>query len=193
MISVSNQSHIFFFFFLNLVVIWECNHPHFEMKHCSCKTSKADPSEKIDGAKQGMQMFFNKARRCLVHLAIYLGPPSTRTSDRRGQDLSPHLGQTAWTPSRRLSSWWRTGKTCRSAAPEETATAGWGRCLQNRWGGEGVHLNKAFYTEKTHWCWCRRCMACGFNLISVSSGQARLKLRSIISPFQCKSLKKWGT
>lgn len=71
--------------------------------------------------------------RHLVHLAKHLRPPSTRPGDQWGRDLSPHLGQRAWTPSHRLSSWWRTGKTCRSAAPGETATAGWGRCLQDRW------------------------------------------------------------
>lgn len=87
--------------------------------------------------------FFSKVRRHLVHLANYSGPPSTCSSDRRGHDLSPHLGQRAWIPSRRLSSWWRTGKTCRSAAPEETATAGWGRCLQSRWKRRCTFKNKS--------------------------------------------------
>ena len=92
---------------------------------------------------------FHKGRRHLVHLANYLGPPSACTSDQWGHDLSPHLGQKAWTPSRRLSSWWRTGKTCRSAAPGETATAGWGRCLHNRWGeGEKACIKKQSYLHR---------------------------------------------
>lgn len=124
-------------FFLHLISchhrIWHCNRLHFQEKHLWLKTSTDRPSRKIDAAKQGVLMFLNKVRRHLVHLANYLGPPSACSGDQQGCDLSPHLGQTAWTPSHRLSSWWRTGRTCRSVAPGETATVGWGRCLRSRW------------------------------------------------------------
>ncbi len=172
------------------MIIWECNHLH--LKGWTIKrtlffwyfwvllkwnTTDANPAKRTF-PKRLMEpnkvcKRFYKVRRHLVHLANYLGPPSTCTSDQRGHDLSPHLGQKAWTPSRRLSSWWRTGKTCRSAAPEETATAGWGRCLQNRWERRCAFffLKQAVYTEKTYCCWCRHWLACGFNLKSVSSGR----------------------
>lgn len=71
-------------------------------------------------------------------------------SDQQGYDLSPHQGQRAWIPSRRLSSWWRTGKTCRSGAPGGTATAGLGHCLQNSWKRIHMFRKKSdFYTD-TH-------------------------------------------
>lgn len=71
-------------------------------------------------------------------------------SDRQGYDLSPHQGQRAWIPSRRLSSWWRTGKTCQSGAPGETATAGLGHCLQNSLKRRYIFRKKSdFYTD-TH-------------------------------------------